>query len=268
MLKSSFCSLDALRGPDLTELGECPFDQGGYFVINGSEKVLIAQERMANNHVYVFRKSQPSKYSVVSECRSVMEKSTRSTSTVSVQLLARSGKKAALSGAPIKASLPYVNTDIPVLVVFRALGFVADKDILEHIVFDFEDTELMEALRPSIEEAEPIKDQQVALDFIGKRGAAVGVTRDKRIAYARELMEKHLLPHIGVDALEKDATKKGYFFGYMVYKLLLVSLGRRDEDDRDHYSNKRLDLAGPLLANLFRLQFRRLVKDVRRKVQR
>ncbi|GMH42706.1 hypothetical protein BSKO_10625 [Bryopsis sp. KO-2023] len=268
MLKSSFCSLDGLKSHELADLGECPYDQGGYFVINGSEKVLIAQERMANNHVYVFKKSQPSKYSVVSECRSVMEKSTRSTSTLSVQLLARSGKKAALSGAPIKTTLPYVNTDIPVLVVFRALGFVADKDILEHIVFDFEDTELMEALRPSIEEAEPIKDQQVALDFIGKRGAAVGVTRDKRIAYARELMEKHLLPHIGVDSLEKDATKKGYFFGYMVYKLLLVALGRRNEDDRDHYSNKRLDLAGPLLANLFRLQFRRLVKDVRRKVQR
>lgn len=268
MLKSTCCSLDGYKPTELAELGECPYDQGGYFVINGSEKVLIAQERMANNHVYVFRKSQPSKYSCVAECRSVMEKSTRSTSTMSVQLLSRMGKKAALSGAPIKATLPYVNTDIPILIVFRALGFVADKDILEHIVFDFEDTELMEALRPSIEEAEPIKDQQVALDYIGKRGAAVGVTREKRITYARELLEKHMLPHIGTNSLDKDSTKKGYFFGYMIYKLLLVVLGRRSEDDRDHYSNKRLDLAGPLLANLFRLQFRRLTKDVRRKVQR
>ncbi|CAD7697142.1 unnamed protein product [Ostreobium quekettii] len=268
MLKSTCCSLDGYKPAELAELGECPYDQGGYFVINGSEKVLIAQERMANNHVYVFKKSQPSKYSCIAECRSVAEKSTRSTSTMSVQLLSRQGKKAALSGAPIKATLPYVSTDVPILVVFRALGFVADKDILEHIIFDFEDTELMEALRPSIEEAEPIKDQQVALDFIGKRGAAVGVTREKRITYARELLEKHMLPHIGTDSLEKDATKKGYFFGYMIYKLLLVALARRPEDDRDHYSNKRLDLAGPLLANLFRLQFRRLTKDMRRKVQR
>jgi DNA-directed RNA polymerase II subunit RPB2 len=76
MLRSAFCSLgDSAAGgggfgeAELTELGECPYDQGGYFVINGSEKVLIAQERMAHNHVYVFRKSQPSKYLYVAECR-------------------------------------------------------------------------------------------------------------------------------------------------------------------------------------------------------
>lgn len=123
------------------------------------------------------------------------------------------GSSGALSGVPIRATLPYINVDIPVLVVFRALGFVADKDILEHVVFDFEDTELMEALRPSLEEAEPIKDMTIALDYIGKRGAAVGVTKDKRIMYARELLEKHFLPHIGINSLEEDATKKGYFLG-------------------------------------------------------
>lgn len=76
MLRSAFCALgDSAAGgggfgeAELTELGECPYDQGGYFVINGSEKVLIAQERMAHNHVYVFRKSQPSKYLYVAECR-------------------------------------------------------------------------------------------------------------------------------------------------------------------------------------------------------
>ncbi len=69
MLRSNFCSLASQSDSQLAELGECPYDQGGYFVINGSEKVLIAQERMANNHVYVFRKSQPSKYLYVAECR-------------------------------------------------------------------------------------------------------------------------------------------------------------------------------------------------------
>ena len=83
--------------------------------------------------------------------------------------------------------------------VFRALGFVADKDILEHIVYDFGDDEMMGFLRPSIEEAMVIQSQQVALDFIGKRGSAVGVTRDKRIQYAREILQKELLPHVGVD---------------------------------------------------------------------
>ena len=67
--------------------------QGGYFVVNGSEKVLIAQERMANNHVYVFKKSQPSKYSFQCECRSVLESGTRNLSSMSIKMLARSGGK-------------------------------------------------------------------------------------------------------------------------------------------------------------------------------
>ena len=71
MLKSMLCSLNGVHEKELMQLGECPFDQGGYFIINGSEKVLIAQERMAANHVYVFRKSQPSKYLYVAECRCV-----------------------------------------------------------------------------------------------------------------------------------------------------------------------------------------------------
>lgn len=268
MLRSAFCELNNFHKDDVTDMGECPYDQGGYFIVNGSEKVLIAQERMANNQVYVFKKSIPAKYAVVAECRSVVEKSSRVPSLVGVQLLARAGKKATLSGSPIRATLPYINTDIPALVVFRALGFVGDLDILEHIVPDFQDAELMEALRPSIEEAEPIKNREIALDYIAKRGAAVGVPRHKRMNYARDLLQNHFLPHIGLNPIEVDASRKGYYFGYMIYRLLLVALGRRSEDDRDHYANKRLDLAGPLMAGLFRLQFRRLVKDIRRRVQK
>jgi DNA-directed RNA polymerase II subunit RPB2 len=150
--------------------------------------------------------------------------------------------------------------------VFRALGFVADKDILEHIVYDLADNEMMEMLRPSIEEAFVIQSQEVALDFIGKRGSAVGVSREKRIKYAKEILQKELLPHVGVR--EDCETKKAYFLGYMIHRLLLCSLGRRPEDDRDHYGNKRLDLGGPLLAQLFRQLFRKLTKDVRLYCQR
>ncbi len=66
---------------------------------------------------------------------------------------------------------------------------------------------------------------------------------------------------------EEHETRKAYFFGYMIHRLLLVALGRREEDDRDHYGNKRLDLGGPLLAGLFRQLFRKLTKDVRQYMQ-
>ena len=91
----------------------------------------------------------------------------------------------------------------------------------------------------------------MALDYIGKRGNSVGVTREKRIKYAREILQKEFLPHVGTE--EFCETKKAYFFGYVIHRLLLCALGRRAEDDRDHYGNKRLDLAGPLMGGLFRL---------------
>ncbi|CAM6035376.1 unnamed protein product, partial [Sphagnum compactum] len=125
---------------------------------------------------------------------------------------------------------------------------------------------MMELLRPSLEEAFVIQNQQVALDYIGKRGSTVGVTREKRIKYAKEILQKEMLPHVGIG--EFCETKKAYFFGYIIHRLLLCALGRRAEDDRDHYGNKGLDLAGPLLGGLFRMLFRKLTKDVRGYLQK
>ncbi len=91
MLKSQFCHLALLGPQDLSQIGECSYDQGGYFVINGSEKVLIAQEKMSNNHVYIFEKKMPSKFSHIAEVRSSTEVGSRPTSTMYIKLL-RGGK--------------------------------------------------------------------------------------------------------------------------------------------------------------------------------
>uniref|UniRef100_M4FCE2 DNA-directed RNA polymerase subunit beta n=1 Tax=Brassica campestris TaxID=3711 RepID=M4FCE2_BRACM len=253
MLRSSYCTLFQNSEKDLTELGECPYDQGGYFIINGSEKVLIAQEKMSTNHVYVFKKRQPNKYAYVAEVRSMAENQNRPPSTMFVRMLARASAKGGSSGQYIRCTLPYIKAEIPIIIVFRALGFVADKDILEHICYDFADNQMMELLRPSLEEAFVIQNQLVALDYIGKRGQpmGVGVSKEKRIKYARDILQKEMLPHVGVG--EFCETKKAYYFGYIIHRLLLCALGRRPEDDRDHYGNKRLDLAGPLLGGLFRM---------------
>eukprot|EP01136_Pigoraptor_vietnamica_P036391 Opistho-1_new@102902 len=265
MLRSQYCNLrrDASDNT-LTDFKECPYDQGGYFVINGSEKVLIAQEKMCNNQVYVFQKKQPSKYAFVSEIRSTLEKGTRPASTLYVKMLNHRAKGA--SGRVIEVTLPYIRMDVPIVVVFRALGFVADRDILEHIIYDFRDNEMTELLKPSLEDAFVIQEETVALDFIGKRGTTVGVTREKRIRYAKEILQKEMLPHVGIgDGCE---TRKAYFLGYMAHRLLLAALGRREFDDRDHYGNKRMDLAGPLMAGLFRVLFKKLTKDLKQQLQK
>ncbi|GAB1607680.1 DNA-directed RNA polymerase II subunit RPB2 [Argonauta hians] len=262
MLRSTYCLLNRLTDRDLTELNECPLDPGGYFIINGSEKVLIAQEKMATNTVYVFQQKD-SKYAYKTEIRSCLEHSSRPTSTLWVNMMARGGtgvKKSAI-GQKIIAILPYIRQEIPIIIVFRALGFVSDRDILEHIIYDFDDPEMMEMVKPSLDEAFVIQEQNIALNFVGSRGARPGVTKEKRIKYAREILQKEMLPHVGVS--DFCETKKAYFLGYMVHRLLLAACGRREVDDRDHYGNKRLDLAGPLLAFLFRGLFRNLMKEVR-----
>lgn len=190
--------------------------------------------------------------------------------------------RASVDGHQIRAMIPYVREEIPVVVIFRALGFVADRDIIEHIVYDFEDDEMMERFRPSLEEASPIQNQIVALDFIGifilydkfgdthfflgKRGSAQNVKRQERIQYAREIMQKELLPHVGISP--NNEVKKAFFMGYVVHKMLMCSLGRLEEDDRDHFGKKRLDLAGPLLGGLFRILFTKLTKEVRKYLQK
>lgn len=262
MLRSTYCLLSGLTDRDLTELNECPLDPGGYFIINGSEKVLIAQEKMATNTVYVFSQKD-TKYAYKTEIRSCLEHSSRTTSTMYVNMLARGGQGARKSaiGQRIIAVLPYIKKEIPVIIVFRALGFVSDRDILEHIIYDFEDPEMMEMVKPSLDEAFVVQEQNVALNFIGARGARPGVTKEKRIKYAKEILQKEMLPHVGVS--DFCETKKAYFLGYMVHRLLMTALGRREVDDRDHYGNKRLDLAGPLMAYLFRALFKNLSKEIR-----
>jgi len=260
MLKSTYCILSDSNDRELTDLGECPYDQGGYFVINGSEKVLIAQEKMTNNAVYVFKKKQPSKYSHVAEIKSCLDASCPA-SSMHMRLLTKDSVKG-VSGACIRATVPYIRTEVPVVVLFRALGFVADRDILEHIVYDFSDPSLMELIRPSLEEGFPVQNRGVALDYIGKRGSTQGVSREKRIHYAQEILQKEMLPHVGI--APHCETKKAYFIGYIVHKLIMGSIGARRPDDRDHYAQKRLDLAGPLLGQLFRQLFRKLSKDVQK----
>ena len=264
MLKSKSCMLSGLSDVDLAKVGECIFDMGGYFVINGSEKVIIAQERMSNNHVYVFKKMDH-QLSWVCETRSHVTQGARPPSQLYLMMY-RVGARNQIDGHQIRSTLPTIRTDIPVVVIFRALGFNADKDILEHIVYDFGDAEMMERFRPSLEEASPVQSQLVALDYIGKRGSATNVGCRERVQYAREILQKEMLPHVGI--LPNCETKKGFFLGYIVHKMLMCSLGRLEEDDRDHLGKKRLDLAGPLMGGLFRELFGTMTKQVKRYLQR
>nr|QIS77013.1 DNA-directed RNA polymerase II subunit [Pterulicium secundirameum] len=264
MLRSSYCILNNLSDKDLYDLNECPYDSGGYFIINGSEKVLIAQERMATNHVYVFAKAQPSPINFLAEIRSAVEKGGKTISQFQVKMFHRNQDRSL--GNVMKATIPYVKVDIPIWVVFRALGVISDRDILEHICYDMQDVQMLELLKPCIDDGFVIQDREIALDFIGTRGTITGLSRERRIRYAQEILQKEMLPHVSM--AEGSESRKAYFFGYMIHRLLLAAMERRELDDRDHFGKKRLDLAGPLLSNLFRMLFKKLTKDVYRYLQK
>mmetsp|Transcript_43699 Transcript_43699/g.126169 ORF Transcript_43699/g.126169 Transcript_43699/m.126169 type:complete len:1178 (+) Transcript_43699:2-3535(+) len=265
MVRTEYCWLKGANDRLLTEFGECPLDQGGYFVINGSEKVLIALERMANNFVYAFAKKQPSKYSWVCEIRSALFEGSAGSSGFAVKFLNDMGGKSYCRGQLV-CTCPYLRVEVPLVVMFRGLGIVADKDILERIVYDLSDFAMLNACRNSIEDSAPINTQELALDFLAKRGPTMGATRDTRIQYARELLQKELLPHVG--RTPNIESRKAYFMGYMANRLLLGYLGRNLEDDRDHFGKKRIDLAGALVAASWTGLWRKTIKDTRKALQR
>jgi DNA-directed RNA polymerase II subunit RPB2 len=242
-------------------------------VINGSEKVLIAQERQAYNRVYCFNKRQPSKLSWVAEIRSQIGNDNKPRSAMSAVMYRRGDEHTVAAGAhgggQVRTVIPYVRQDIPVVITFKALGFQNDKQVLSHVVYDFQDNEMVEAFRPSLEEARTITTTEGARNFIGKRAQNMQeVAREGRVQYAAELLQKDLLPHVGTDPSMTTRTRKCFFLGYIIHRLLLCAIGRAEEDDRDHFANKRLDLAGPLIGSLFRLLFYNLTKDMKAQLQK
>ncbi len=266
MVRSRFCSLSNLEAKERMESRECVYDEGGYFIVNGGEKVLVAQERMANNFVYVFQKKQPSKYRWVAEIRSQAEQSSRPPSQFSVKALSKGGQFAGPVVNAIRCSIPYIKEDVPVVLLFRALGLLSDRDILSRISYSANDRHMMEAMRPSLEEAAEVKRRDDALDFIGRRGNTVGATRAKRIKFASDILDRELLPHVSTES--GGFVEKAYFIGYMVHRLISAALGRSSEDDRDHYGKKRVDLSGALLSGLFRQLFRKFTKDAQMVLKR
>jgi len=172
MLRSSHCSLSGgleedaakLSDQELTDLGECVFDQGGYFIINGSEKVIVAQERINGNTVYCFKRRAGDKHSWTCDIRSGFPGNPRPPATVILGMYHRDPHKISATGNQIGCQLPYIRTDVPVVICFRALGVLSDKEILERICYVFSDMELMERFRPSLEEASVIVSKEVLVN--------------------------------------------------------------------------------------------------------
>ena len=260
MVRSRYCSLNDMSDTDRIEVKECEFDQGGYFIIGGGEKVIVAQERMATNFVYVFNKKEQSGFSWQAEIRSNIDGSNRPPVLFAVKISKKNTLLKNNLGGLITARIPY-KSDIPIVILFRALGLESDKDIMDYIVFDENDNSFKELLRPSLEYATDYRGKSECLEFIGNK-ATRGEEKDysERVKRAEEILRKDMLSHVSIE--RGNETKKAYFIGYMIYRLGNCALGRAFGDDRDHYGKKRLDMSGVLLSGIFRQLFRRFAQKV------
>jgi DNA-directed RNA polymerase II subunit RPB2 len=275
MVKSNICSLTLLgREPEYSK--ECTYDAGGYFLINGNEKILVDQEEMRQNQPLVFLKpSAGNKNYIVTEVRSYPDSSISSPVLILVKYknyknnnFKGVGNKGNFSKT-IRVKMPFLKKDIPVGIIFMALGFRTDKDILESIMTDMNDKEMIDALSPSIEESKGmVTNIDGALQYLLTKVADLGDTQIRGNEQQRiiNLLNNDLFPHVGMDP--HSWKRKGLFLGECIYRLMCVALKRRDPDDRDHYTNKRVYGAGALIYSLYCKLIKLVKKEVKSGLQK
>ena len=280
MLKSCICVLTQHKHLDHNATGECPYDAGGYFIINGSEKTVLGQERAAENKVLCYNVAKNNnKWLYVAEIKSIPDSKCISPKQINMMVMTKQNG----FGHPLVIQIPRMKQPIPLFVVFRALGVLSDREICEYIVLNVaanggdddcggksaELTErLKEALQASIIDANGIMTQEDAVKYFTSQVIFTPINMDKETGamkkreFAHEVLHNDLFPHCNT------ATQRLFFLGYMANKLLRAFFEINKQDDRDSYLNKRVDLTGALLNNLFRNYFNKLVKDMSKQVVR
>jgi len=247
MLKSKLCCLRGKSAAELAELGEDPRDPGAYFIINGTEKSLMTLEDLAPNRILVSREKD--KDLVQAKVFSTRE-GFRGRCTVD-----------RTSEGKLGVTLPSYNRALELIMVLRALGLKSDETILASFSSEKEvHNDVLLNL-----ELDESRNQPQALSIIGKR-AAPGQPEEYQVKRAELLLDRYLLPHIGIES--KHRLAKAYYLCRMSERAVLVAYRTRPVEDKDHYSNKRLKIAGSLMSELFRYSFQFFVKDVAYQTER
>ena len=259
MVGSKYCLLHDQKHIHPRILGECAEDYGGYFIVSGGERVIISQERMSENRPVVFRNNKTTtKDKEVIEVKSIGPDNDQVPKSNAVKIMYHPKNPQILL---LRATMPRIKTDIPLWILFRALGVVSDKDIVELIIGTDEDTTYMSIMDESIQEASDVQTQEQALAWMSTHVHSWS-SRTVRQMKIDDIINIELFPHVGVT--RESIYAKACYLAHMTRKVLWVMTNRIQNDDRDGYPNKRVDLPGFLLANLFRTYFTtKMIKDIR-----
>ena len=258
MVGSSLCLLREQKHVHPMDLGECPEDVGGYFIVGGGERTIISQERMSENRPVVFRNNRnPAKEWEVIEVKSIgpMNEQVPKSNSVRIQYHPKNQQIMYL-----RATIPRMKAEIPLFILFRALGVLDDEKIVKMILGNDRDQVFESLIVESITESASVLTQEDALMWM-KRHLNVWTGKPARTVTVEDLLRDELYPHIG--GLE-ESYEKACFLAHMTRRLLWVAYKRINNDDRDSYPNKRVDSPGFLLANLFRTFFQvKMLKDMK-----
>ena len=260
MIHSKACILNGLESNKLKELGECPYDQGGYFIIKGKEKVILSQEKKVNDILYI-TESQEDNIILQGMIKSMSMKGFQSSRTNMIYIIKSSVK---LSNNNYKyfnniiVRILGLDVNVPLFILFRALGIISDKEILKTIIYDTDNDELknkmMQELLSTIKNSQPIYTTKNAYKFLSLN------TKGKEIINVIDILNNNFLPNYD------NNKSKALFLGYSVRKLLLTHLGFLKKTDRDKYSYKRIDTPGNLLLELYRELWGKFKRNISLKI--
>ena len=267
MLKSAICVLTQYKHINPKHTEECNMDCGGYFIIKGSEKTVLCQERAAENKIYCFDGKNTTKWNWFAEIKSVPDNKCISPKQIEMMIASKNSG----FGHAIYISIPRIKQPMELFAIFRALGVESDKKICEYIVLDIKDEsnrDILACLQASIIDSNTYMTKEQALTHITTYVTYMPMNMDKETGlrkkreFALEVLGNDLFPHC------KSLEQKLYLLGYMTNKLIRTSLGYLPPDDRDSYLNKRIETTGTLLNNLFRNYFNKLCKEMQKQIVR
>ncbi|KAL3454705.1 hypothetical protein BJX65DRAFT_315756 [Aspergillus insuetus] len=254
MLRSSKCVLANKSPAEMTVLNECPLDPGGYFIVNGTEKVILVQEQLSKNRIIV--ETDPKK------------------EIVQASVTSSSNERKSKSYIILKKDKLYVkhnvlSEEIPIVILLKAMGIHTDKEMM--LLVAGVDKVYQEDFAINFEEAIKvgIYTQQQALDWIGSR---IKINR-KQMSYRRthvqeavEAIASVIISHIEVK--DMNFRPKAIYVANMARRVLMAKNDASMVDDRDYLGNKRLELAGQLLALLFEDLFKKFCFDIKMNIDK
>lgn len=256
MLKSKYCTLTMHQeNGDYNKIKyeECPYDQGGYFIVNGKEKTLVIQEGDKKNTVNVYQKND----SYSAEIHSRVE------NTIKVKSLYTVLKQSNLNESVIRIMSNSLTQDIPVMILFNAMGILDKEKILEYISYSSTDYDALKILNNSFNEVSSIDNQNMALEYLSKLSSISIPSKNDRIKFAENFLINELLPHVSIT----NYKNKPFFLGYIIKQLIETKLGNRIVDDRDNFINKRLQTSGDLMRQLFKELYTQVINEGKNYIQ-